>query len=197
MPACATSSRWPVRAIFPLVLWGVLAGCARYEFDVVEPPQFAQHVGSQGDAVVQISPLSYRMRVAENHLVIQIFNSGPDALTLSGAESFVVDAGGQSHRLAQRVLAPNSFVKLILPPMEPERAPAGPVVSFGLGTGVGAGTGVGMGVGDAVGGSRAYPGAGDEAWDWSGETDVRLSLTYRPGQGPPFTHAFLLHRRKV
>jgi hypothetical protein len=34
-------------------------------------------------------------------------------------------------------------------------------------------------------------------WSWQGETDVRVSFTFRQGDQPPFTHAFVFHRRKT
>lgn len=197
IPARANPSRHVLFTCFTAVLWGLLSGCVRYEYDIVAPAQFTQHVGSQSDAVVRQSPLTYRMRSAENHLVIQVYNDGPDALTLSPAESFVADASGQSRRIAGRVVAPAAFVKLILPPLPPDRAPVGPVVSFGVGAGSGAGTGMDVGTGLADPPRPSADASADDPWNWPGESDVRLSLTYRKGDGPRFTHAFLFHRSKV
>ena len=120
-------------------------------------------------------------------------------MNLSSHESFVVDAAGQSHRVAGRgMLAPSSFVKLILPPIPPDQTPVGPVVSFGVGVGSGGGSGMGVGVGQTMTDPRRSSVASeDEAWDWSGPADVRLNLTYRKGDSPPFIHAFLLRRRKM
>ena len=34
-------------------------------------------------------------------------------------------------------------------------------------------------------------------WDWNGESDVRLSMTYQSGGQKPFTHEWVFHRRRV
>jgi hypothetical protein len=174
------------------------AGCAHYEYDIVEPPDLRQHVGESADTVCSRSPLVYRLRSYENHLVMQIQNPTPQPIQLLGGQSYIVDPQGQSHPLATVTIAPNAFIKLILPPLPPPPMPTGP--SFGFGFVVDAAD---ISPSHAPAASQwvrpRYASAemGDEYWTWDGETDVRVSLTFRQGDQPPFTHAFVFHRRKT
>src|SRR5581483_12251869 len=115
----------------------MVSGCARYEYDVSRPPESAQHVGAQADVVIVRDPVVYRMRTAENHLVIRIQNPTDDRVQLRGAQSFVVDPQGESRPLRSQTIAPHAFIKLILPPMPPQPVPTGPTIGFGIGAGFG------------------------------------------------------------
>lgn len=177
-------------------------GCARYEYDLVQPTQFAQHVGGNADAVVSQNPLIYRMRSYENHLVVQVQNPTGQPVQLLGGRSFVVDPQGQSHPLRTETIAPQSFIKLILPPIPPEVAPSGPVIGFGIG--VGAAYHVRPAWDDPFGETPfdrprylAVDDTDTSYWTWDGETDVRLSLTFAVENQPPFTQAFVFHRRRM
>lgn len=189
-----------------VVLAALLAmsgGCARYEYDIVHPPEAAQHVGSERDAVVALNPLVYRMRSAENHLVIRIQNPTGDRILLLGAQSFVVDPYGESHPLRAQTIGPHSFVKLILPPIPPDVAPAGPSIEFGIGAGFGGAYRYSYGYYEPFydplwDRPRYYAvyNAG-EYWHWTGESDVRLDLVFARDEQKPFTHEFVFHRRKM
>jgi hypothetical protein len=181
-----------------LIVVCLSAGCAHYEYDIVEPPELRQHVGANADVVFSRTPLVYRMRSYENHLVIQIQNPTPQPIQLLGGQSYVVDPQGQSHPLAMVTIAPQAFIKLILPPVPPEPVPTGPSIGFGF-------------VVDASQSPTTYPltrpewvrpvfavtDIANDYWSWEGETDVRASFTFRQGGQPPFTHAFVFHRRKM
>ena len=181
-----------------LALASVSAGCARYEYEIVEPPDLRQHVGSDADVVFSRSPLVYRLRSFENHLVVQIQNPTPQPIQLLGGQSYVVDPQGQSHPLAMVTIAPQAFIKLILPPVPPEPVPTGPSIGFGFTV-------------DASRSPTTYPltrpewmrpvfavaDIANDYWSWEGETDVRASLAFRQGDQPSFTHAFVFRRRKM
>src|SRR5262245_50127092 len=103
-----------------LTLFGLLVGgCARYEYDVVRPDDLTGHVGTKEDVVFTRDPLEYRLRTADNRLVMRIYNPTDAPITLLGARSSVVDPDGQSHPLPSMTAAPESFIKLILPPLRP------------------------------------------------------------------------------
>ena len=196
-------------------------GCARYEYDVVSPPQAAGHVGTKSDHTFALDPLEYRLRTLDNRLVLRVYNPTGENVTLLGARSTVVDPDGQSHPLVTQTIAPGgSFIKLILPPPRPRVYRGGPTFGIGVGTRVGSAArrrgyyGYG-GAYDAFddwpydGGPR-YMTVYDETdtyyWDWKGEGQVRLNLVYaRDGGGgddddepqraaPAFTHELGVRR---
>ena len=192
--------------LLPFLLLSTLAGCARYEFDVIEPAELATHVGRNKDtqAVVQREPLTYVMRAVEGRLVMHVENNTDTPIELLGGRSYVVDPGEQSHPLPTMAIAPDSYVKVVLPPMRPYVRPS-PSIGFGLGVGISSvhgrrssvGTGVGVGYGTG-GGGPVYlaDGPGNIYWDWEGETPVRLRLTYQR-EDESFVHDFVIRRVKV
>ena len=106
----------------------------RYEYDVVEPPDLAQHVGTKqfvdaagraaairGDHVVRPAGADDSQRVRS-------------ALKLLGEDSYAVDPRGESHPLPTRTIAPGTATKLIFPPVRPTFRQSGP--TFGVGVGV-------------------------------------------------------------
>jgi hypothetical protein len=189
--ACATTEKTLVFLCFSLTLWGVLPGCSPSTFELVQPPRFAQQIGSDHDTTFQISPLTYRLRAVEDHLVIRIYNTSDDPITFLGAESYVVDPQGQSHALPNQTIAPQSFIKLILPPLPPDQTPAGPSISLGVSS-----SGIGIDAGQSALERPAAPHAAVDKWTWPGEGLVRLSFRFRHGSDPPFTHSFSLRRHK-
>src|SRR5215218_948209 len=90
-----------------------LGGCARYEYNLVRPPELARHIGAGTDAVFTFDRLEYRMRSVDNRLVVRIFNPSDEAIDLIGPRCSVVDPEGQSHPLRSQSIAPESFIKLI------------------------------------------------------------------------------------
>lgn len=185
-----------------LILATFAAGCARFEYDIVQPPDLAQHVGEGQDVVFSRGPLLYRLRSYENHLVIRIQNETSQPIQLLGGQSFVVDPEGQSHPLNDETIAPQSFIKLVLPPIVPEAAPVGPVIGFGLGVSSVYGTGYDLSFEGPLFVRPRYDASADvenRFWKWEGQTNVRLSLTFgRPGSPEaPFTQAFVFHRRRM
>jgi hypothetical protein len=201
-----------------LMLAFISGGCAKYEYNLVRPPEQARHIGTSVDAVVTLEPLEYRMRSFDNRLVIRIYNGTQDAIGLLGTKSAVVDPEGQSHPIRGQTIVPGSYIKLILPPIKPEYYdPYGPYFGFGA---------------SAYHRVEAYPyprygywpygfyrygydpyfydpyefdppryfvmmADGDAYyWDWKGEGECRLMLVYSRA-GKEFTQEFLFSRQKM
>jgi hypothetical protein len=179
----------------------LIGGCARYEFDLVEPADLATHIGRDKDSILKREELEYRMQAVDSRLLMYVVNSTDDAIELIGPESTAVDPAGQSHPFRSQSIAPHSFVKLILPPMRPYYR-AGP--TFGLGVGIHAYRGgrypYGAGFYDPFWDEPAYFAVVDETdtlfWNWEGESDARVRLTFRRGR-EVFHHNFLFRRRKA
>ncbi|MEO6436467.1 MAG: hypothetical protein ABIP55_12010, partial [Tepidisphaeraceae bacterium] len=115
-----------------------LSGCAKYEYALVRPPELARHIGRSIDQVFKIEPLEYRLRTADNRLVMRAYNPTNDAIELIGPKCSVVDPSGQSHPLRSSTIAPQSFIKLIFPPTRPRAYDPyhGPTWSTGIGVGM-------------------------------------------------------------
>ena len=202
-------------AIFALFVCIVSAGCARYEYDLVEPREMTRHIGGSVDAVADIDPLTYRLRSVDNRLVMRIYNNTDDSIELLGDKSSVVDPNGQSHPLLSQSIAARSFIKVILPPPRPVRYDNGP--TFGVGV-------YGMhtnaipgdppdGLPDRRDFHTHYPqwepyfrdppqyiAVLDESntyyWEWKGVGESRVSLVYRRGDAE-LRHAFIFRRVKM
>jgi hypothetical protein len=56
--------------VLTLFMLETLVGCASYEYQITEPAEFANRVGSKQDIVFQREPLEYRPGTAENRLVM-------------------------------------------------------------------------------------------------------------------------------
>ena len=190
-----------------LLLVIALSGCARYEFDVVQPADLATHVGRKEatQAIITREPLTYVMRSVEGRLVMHVENRSGNPIELVGERSYVVDPGEQSRPLPSMTIAPDSYVKLVLPPLRPY-VRSGPTFGIGLGVGVSSahghrghysGTSVGTGVGYGIGGPvYLADGPANAYWDWEGETPIRLRLTYQR-EDESFVHEFVIQRKKV
>jgi hypothetical protein len=215
----------PLRpASVALLLIPLLGGCARYEYDLVEPAELARHIG-KAEEVVPVDPLEYRLRTVENRLVIHVVNPTDEPVTLVGPQSYIVSPGGQSHPLRAQTIAPNTFIPLILPPVRPAYYyPSGPTWGFGFGVvGVGGHSHNHDGGHHRGGGGhrgRVYSSAAyyddpflygpppyylvdDEVadtiyWKWKGESDVRLHLVFQRGtNAKTFSDDFTFHRKKM
>ena len=207
-------------AIFALFVSIVFAsgGCARYEYDLVEPREYTRHVGRNVDSVVEIDPLTYRLRSVDNRLVMRVYNNTDDSIELLGDKCSVVDPDGQSHPLRSMSIAPKSFIKVIFPPPRPYVYDTSP--TFGVGVGYG------MRV-DALPGPppeglpdrrdfhthenawnpyfrdepRYLAAAVDDSdnsyyWEWKGVGESRVNLVYRRGDSE-IRHAFVFRRVKM
>lgn len=200
-------------------------GCTHYEYDLVRPPDVAQHIGTKEDVIVTVDPLEYRFRSYEDHLIVRVFNPTDDPIQLLGAQSTAVDPKGQSHPLRSATIESHSFVKLILPPVPAYVDPYGP--SIGIGFGMNAQTQEGNRplylMNDGWHQHHFHRGFGyygwsywdpwyydyyapryyvlyDENdttfWDWRGESEVRLALAYERN-GKTFRDEFAFRRVKM
>lgn len=200
----------------PLVVLCCLCGCARYEFEVLEPPEFATRVGRSTETTADIrrEPLDYHMRSYEGRLVMNIFNTTEEPIELLGDESYVVDPEGESHALSRAaVIAPDAYIKLILPPLRPYY-PREPRLGFGIGIGVSHYDFHRHRHFHRYRGPRFRhffdPDMLDPArthfsinqplsyfWDWDGEGTIRLRLVYQLENGETFNHEFVIRRVRV
>jgi hypothetical protein len=187
-----------MRALLVFAMLALLSGCARYEFDLVEPAELARHIGQKGEAATIVrDELEYRLEACDGHLVMEIANKTEETVELAGERSFVVDAKGQSRPLRGQAIGPRSFIRLILPP---------------TGAMYRAGPTVGVGVSywhhrypwhdpwyDPCWPGPYYVVAYDEGgyhWRWEDESSVKLGLTYRR-KGEALRHEFVFRRRKM
>jgi hypothetical protein len=186
---------------FWLILLLLAGGCARYEFNLVEPADLAAHIARDKQTIVKRDEMEYRMQSVDNRLLMYVVNPTDDPIELIGPQSTAVDPRGQSHPFRSQSIAPHSFVKLILPPMRPYYR-TGP--SFGIGVGIHAYRGrrypFGGGFYDPFWDEPRYFAVVDETdtlyWSWEGESEARIRLTFRRGR-EEFHHNFLFRRKKV
>lgn len=186
-----------------LLLLPVLGGgCATYEYDLVKPEKFATHIGRKQEVKVAVDPLEYRFVSYDNHLIVRVFNPTEEPIQLVGGQSSAVDPKGESHPLRTQTIAPGTFVKLVLPPPRPQVYDSGPRIGFGLGVFGRAGH---PGFFDPYGEGfydtepryyTVYDEGNNFYWDWPGETEARLLLTYQRG-AKMFHDEFAFRRKKV
>jgi hypothetical protein len=190
-----------MKSFSAILLLSLLTGCARYEYQLQKPEQFAGHIGSKADYVVKLEPMEYRFRSVSSRLVVQIYNPTDQNIQLKGNESYVVDPQGQSHPLRSLAIAPNSFGKIIIPPPRPQVSDTGPTIGFGVGTYIGEGHHHHHDVHcDAMVDHPIYLDIYDEGdsyyWDLSGEGELRLRLTYQRTD-KTFSDEFTIRRVKM
>jgi hypothetical protein len=183
-----------MRLVITCIVLMFLGGCARYEFDIVQPPDLAAHVGTRTATAFDWPPLHYDLQAAEGRLVMHIANTTDEPVELLGAQSFVVDPGNESHPIPSRAMGPKSFIVLVFPPLRP-MYPAGPPYGYVV---------VGPGYY-----SRAYyydwawpypaavvAGPPELYWHWRGQTSARVHLTFRRGN-ETFAQEFVFARKKM
>jgi hypothetical protein len=192
-----------MRFVLPVVFTVLLTGCARYEYQLVQPEPSAGHIGSKSDYVVKLDPLEYRFRSASGRLVVQIHNPTDQNIQLRGEQSYVVDPGGQSHPLRSLSIAPNSFGKIIIPPMRPEIYDTGPHIGFGVGTYIGEShhhhnSRCEAIVDEPIDHPIYLDVYDDESiyWELSGTGDLRIRFTYQRGD-KTFSDDFVIRRVKM
>jgi hypothetical protein len=199
-----------MRTAILLVLSGCLfsfsTGCAKYEYDIIEPEDLAGHIGSRADHDVGREPLVYRLRAYDNRLVMRVFNETDEPIHVQGDRSFVVDPEGQSRPLRSQTIAPRAFIKLIFPPVRPYWN-TGPSVGFGVGYVVSSsGRNSNRSSATVVYRPRFHDqpryyslnDGGEVFWDWRGEGSIRLTLVFeREGANETFSHSFVFQRKKM
>ncbi len=210
--AAATSSllRLLFLAAGLVLVAGISGGCATYEYDVIRPPEVG-HIGQKEWKSVTLddAAVEYRLRSANNHLVMDVFNRADDeTLKLIGDDSAAVDPKGESHPFKSRTIPPGSYIRLILPPPPPTIRRSGPTFGFGVGVGT-----LGsryrrseFGYGRVYDDDFYDPGptyyavydySDSTLWQWEGDrTDVKLILIFERGK-ERLHHELLLRRIKM
>ena len=189
------------------VLLVLATGCVHYEYDLLQPPELARHVGTAHWETFRRDELEYRLRTSDERLVALVYNRGGRTVKLSGADSAAVDSRGESHPLQVRTVPPDSYVKLIFPPPPPQVRPYGPTFGFGVGMGyvrhLGSryrdGLGFGSGMYDDLEPRyyTVYDPNDRTYFEWPGNTYLRLLLTFVRDGGETFHHDFVFHRRRM
>jgi hypothetical protein len=122
-------------------------GCARYEFDLIDPPDLAHTIGR--DAVTfRTEAAEYQARAVDGRLVMNVFNRSEAPLTISPTRSVVVTSEGQSRPIFGQTIAPGSFGQVMVPPPRPTARADGPALGYG--------PQIGLGYGYGWGSSRGY-----------------------------------------
>jgi hypothetical protein len=182
------------RAHFCLFAAGacVVGGCKTqpYQYRVTEDDQKAKVVAER-PITVQYGPLEYYFMRTSERLDMRIINHTGQRIVLLGSRSSVIDPEGARHPLHDRVLAPESYTGMELPP-EPRVYPSYGAWQGGL-------TGTYEPLSGPVDGvpyywpSETYFGLKSPfEWEWKSGT-ARLQLVYQAG-GRSFEHDFLLVR---
>lgn len=177
-----------------------LAGCAKYQFELVEPAQHANVITRDEPVDVHIDPLVYVLREYDRQLVIRIINENDEPATIHGERSYVVDPEGETHPLRGGTIAPSSFITFGVPPIA-RYYRSGP--QFGFGVGVGTSFNVRQHHHHHHYHDPFYYSRFDYAawyyevptWRWK-TGDVRLRLVGTVGE-QPFDHEFLFTRLRV
>ena len=194
-----------------LILEGCLliGGCTHNEFELVQPPDLKRHIGTKADQLIDRPPLQYRLIAYDDRLVMRAYNKSDQPIQLLGAESAVVDPAGQSHPLRSQTISPNSFIKLIFPPIRDEIYPTGPSIGFGVSSQLGRGYdpfyhyrwfGFDPWYDDPYYNDPRYLATYDDSgtyyWEWKGETEVRVWLAYQQGE-KTWRDEFVFRKMKV
>ena len=176
-------------------------GCAKYEYQLVDPPQLAQRIGQQ-ERRVEREPLVYHLQTYENRLIMRVENPTAEPIELLGNQSAAVDPNGQSHPLRSQTIMPGSFIKLVLPPLQPNIHPVQP--TFGIGVQVNSHLATPCD-GEIPQTDReewrpvyadVYSDVDPGYWEWNGEATARITLVYQRS-GKNFWDGFVFHRVKA
>jgi hypothetical protein len=175
------------------------SGCARYEYVLVQPPQFARSI-TKKPTRINYPPMEYEFAHEDDRLMMAVINPGQEPLRIDPSKSFVVSPDGESHPLPASSIAPRSYRALLLPPESPAYR-ASPSFSIGFGVGHfwgGPHFGTGFGYHDYwYGGPREYYQVNSpDYWPWQ-SGPVRMRLSFEQGNTNTFEHDFLFERRKV
>jgi hypothetical protein len=196
----------PARVLTLIALTTFVGGCAHYEYDIVEPSDLSQRIGTKSALSIPMEPIHYEAISSNDRLVIQIHNETDEPIKLLGEDSFAVDPHGQSHPLPTQTIAPGASARLILPPVRPTFQQSGPSVGVGVGVGVGHNYGR-AGYRHGFAGDPyfyddypryyAMQDDGTRYWEWTGDgTEVRVRIVYRRSDSQ-FHHDFVFRRVKV
>lgn len=182
----------------------VAAGCSHFEYDIVEPTNLAQRIGTKASITMPLAPIRYEAQSSNDRLVLLIHNESDEPIKLLGEDSFVVDPQGQSHPLPTQTIAPAASAKLILPPVRPTFRQSGPTMGVGVGVSHNYGrAGYRHGFAGDPYFYDEYPryyamqDDGTRYWEWTGDgTEARVRIVFHSGD-KQFHHDFIFRRVKV
>lgn len=179
-----------------LIITAASAGCAKYQYAIIEPADLAQPIPRTAQAAVQVDPLGYEFVDLGHQLGVRIFNDADEPITLLGERSYVVDPEGQSHPLRGGTIAPSSYAAFTIPAMARIHH-GGPRIGIGIGVSRYSGH---HHFGGGFGGSwhDDYPYGYTETYRsfrWT-TGDVRLRLVHERDEHR-LEHEFLLRRQRI
>ena len=93
-----------------------LSGCSTYQYRVLQPSTGTPPVAAR-PVPIHYEPLDYTLTRDHDRLMVSVNNPTDDKIVLLGNRSFVVDPFGESHPVRDRVLAPHSYARFVLPPV--------------------------------------------------------------------------------
>lgn len=183
LPRIITTMRNAIAIVLLLV---GLGGCARYDFQVLKPDALSTRI-TETASRVQTPNMVYLMQAYEGRLVMQLHNKEATPAELLGEKSFVVDPAGVSHPLRSLTIAPDSYAKLVLPPLRPRFDDHR--FNFGVSS-------------QASHLDRScaiqpvyldvYADTDAFYWDWDGNSPIRMLLTYRKAGGTEVADEFTI-----
>lgn len=185
-------------------VWLMTAGCARYQYVLVEPGGGEQAIVPKKRLVVPVEPITYRLGTDDGYLLVRVANPTDEPIRIVGEASYVVDPEGETHPLGGGTIAPHAYVDLALPPPPTVYHGYTGYSGFGWGYGRWGGPYGWRGWGYPYGwydpwyyGPSSYTVEvyGPHNWEWKTGT-ARLHLTFERGQ-ERFQQDLAVLRRKV
>jgi hypothetical protein len=174
----------------------ILTGCAKHEYVITQPSEFAGRLTKQERDIAR-EPVLYHLVDQSSRVGIRIENTTDQPITLKGNDSYVVTPWGESQPMRGVTIAPHTWSAFTIPPLE-RRYYGGSGMSFGLGIGTwGGNTATGVGVGYSPYDDVPY--ASDVvAWQWKdGAVQVHVVLEPKDDPAGRAEHDFTIERRKV
>jgi hypothetical protein len=190
-----SGSFWLAIAVFALST----AGCAKYEFNIVQPTTPQPIVGTDQQTQLKIDPLNYGLQSRDGRLVMTISNPTSDDIQLLGSKSQLIDPDGITHPLLDQTIVAGSSVTQIFPPFhtQPDSPPTD--VPFETSGAFASNDQPGYiqarGYEDSPSPPTPPGNTGVYNWQWNGQTDIQLTLAYSRGKNT-FQHSFAFHRIK-
>src|SRR5687767_12650699 len=88
---------WVMRTVADRLLWGsslglvllAISGCARYEYVLVQPPQFARSI-TEKPTRINYPPMEYEFTEEDDSLLMAVINPGQEPIRIDPSKSFIV-----------------------------------------------------------------------------------------------------------
>ena len=110
-----------------------LAGCAKHEYVITQPTEFAGRLTKQ-ERDISRDAVVYYLVDQSSRVGIRIENTSDEPIMLKGNDSYVVTPWGESQPMRGVTIAPHTWSAFTIPPLE-RRYYGGSGMSFGLGIG--------------------------------------------------------------